>query len=925
MRLSGHCRAALVFLAVMAASAVQAAPRVVRVGVYENPPKLLAGPQGQPSGILGDLLHEVAQVEDWTLKAVPCEWERCLRLLEDGAIDLMPDVAYNESRAQRFDFHRVPALSSWSQVYRRPGVTLQSVLDLEGKRVVVLDGSVQQEHLAGLLASFGLRAELVPVKSFEEAFSMVAAGEADAVAANHFSGGGAASRHGLSATSLVFLPSKLYFAAAKGRNGDLLAAIDARLDAWQADTGSVYFQALARWGMQSAPSRVPVAFWWGLAVLLGLLALALGFLALLRREVARQTLALRASEERFRNLAENSVDWIWALDLNGRHTYSNPGVATILGCRPVDFLALDPATLVHPDDLALFGATLDAARAHRTGWRNVVIRWRHEDGSYRVLESNAEPVLDAKGELQGFQGVDRDITERVQAEQERQRLASILEATSDIVSMADPEGHPIYLNGPGRALLGVAPEGPLSEVIADAHPQWASDIILNEGLQTAIREGRWSGETAVLGPGGEEIPVAQLILSHKDPQGKLLFLSTIMRDIRASRAAELALRESEERLRLALTAASQGLYDLDLTTGDAKVSPEYATMLGHDPATFRETSAAWRDRMHPDDLPAVYRAYEDCVAGRLPEIRVEFRQRTREGGWKWILSLGRIQERAADGRPLRMLGTHTDIDAIKSAEAALRELNATLEARVAERTAELTAANHELETFAYAVSHDLRAPLRAMSGFSSALQEDHAASLPSEAKVYLEQIVLAGRKMSDLVEGLLTLARSTRGDLRMDCVDVSVLAQRHLAELAAAEPARRVSVEVEQGLTVTGDERMMASVLDNLLDNAWKYTGATAEPKIRVHACAVDGRPGFCVSDNGAGFDMAHAARLFKAFQRLHRQDEFPGIGIGLATVQRIVQRHGGQISAHGVPGQGATFSVVLPARAGQREEESTT
>ncbi|WP_439112639.1 PAS domain S-box protein [Hydrogenophaga sp.] len=925
MRLSAYCLQVFFLLALVAASAAQAAPRLVRVGVYENPPKLLAGPQGQPSGILGDLLLEVAQGETWTLEPVPCEWERCLQLLEDGAIDLMPDVAYNESRAQRFDFHRVPALASWSQVYRGPGVELQSVLDLEGKRLAVLDGSVQQEHLAGLLASFGLRAELVPVKSFEEAFSRVASGEADALAANHFSGGGVASRHGLSPTSLVFLPSKLYFATKKGRNDDLLAAIDARLDAWQADSGSVYFQALTRWGMQSAPPRVPPAFWWGLAVVLGLLALALGFLALLRREVARQTLALRGSEERFRNLAENSADWIWEHDLHGRHTYSNPGVTAILGYRVEQFLAIDAATLVHPDDLALFGSTHQKSRMNRTGWRGVVIRWRHQDGTYRVLESNAQPVLDAMGDLQGFQGVDRDITERVQAEQERQRLAAILEATSDIVGMADPEGHLTYLNGPGRAMLGIDATGPLPEVISGVHPQWANDIVLNEGLQTAIRDGRWSGETAVLGSDGEEIPVAQLILSHKDPQGKLLFLSTIMRDVRASRTAERALRESEERLRMALAAASQGLYDLDLSTGTAKVSSEYATMLGYDPATFEENSLAWRDRMHPDDQPAVSRIFDDYVAGRLPEYRVEFRQRTRSGGWKWILSLGRIQERAVDGRPLRMLGTHTDIDAIKVAEAALRELNATLEVRVAERTAELMAANQELETFAYAVSHDLRAPLRAMNGFSMALQEDHAASLSTEAKVFLEQIVLAGRKMTDLVEGLLTLARSTRGDLRVDCVDVSGLAQRHLGELATAEPARFVSVEVEQGLTLQGDERMISCVLDNLLDNAWKYTGATAQPMIRVRACAVDGLHGFCISDNGAGFDMAHAARLFKAFQRLHRQDEFPGIGIGLATVQRIVQRHGGQISAHGEPGHGATFSVVFPAKPDQREAESPT
>jgi PAS domain S-box-containing protein len=777
----------LLLLATQVMSIVQAAPRVVRVGVYENPPKLQAGPKGQPSGILGDLLVEVARLEGWTLQPVPCDWDRCLRLLEEGEIDLMPDVAYSDARAQRFDFHRVPALPSWSQVYRRPGATLQSVLDLNGKRVAVLEGSVQQEHLAGLLSSFGLRAVLVPAKSFDQAFGMVAAGEADAVAANRYSGDAAASLHGLAASSLVFLPSKLYFATDKGRNADLLADIDAQLDAWQNDADSFYFQTLARWGQQATQPRVPMAFWWGLAALLGLLLLALGFLALLRREVARQTLALRESEQRFRNLAENSVDWIWEQDPHGRHTYSNPGITAILGYRVDEFLALDAVTLVHPDDLALFAAIHKASRAEGTGWRTVLIRWRHRDGSYRVLESSAVPVFDAHGGLQGFHGVDRDITHRVQAEQERQRLASILEATSDAVGMADPDGRVTYLNTAGRAMLGIGPEGALPKAIADVHPAWAADIVLSQGLQAAIRDGHWSGESEVRGPGAEGIPVAQLILSHKDAQGKLLFFSTIMRDIRASRAAEQA----------------------------------------------------------------------------------------------------------------------------------LRELNATLEARVAERTAELTLANQELETFAYAVSHDLRAPLRAMNGYSSALQEDHAAALPSEAQRFIHHILQASRKMSDLVDGLLTLSRSTRGALRWDRVDVSALAERHLADLAAAEPARQVAVDVEPGLVVQGDERLIASVVDNLLDNAWKYTGATPQPKIRVHACELDGQPGFSVTDNGAGFDMAHADQLFKAFQRLHRQDEFPGIGIGLATAQRIVQRHGGQISAQGVPGHGATFSVVMPPRAG--------
>ena len=666
----------LVFLvAALTTAAVLAAPRQVRVGVYDNPPKIQAGPQGQPSGILGDLLVEVGRQEQWTIEPVACEWEQCLRLLETGAIDVLPDVAYNEERAQRFDFHRIPALPSWSQLYRRPDVTLQSVLDLNHKRVAVLEGSVQQRHLKGLLTSFDLKAELLPARTFDEAFALVASGQADAVAANRYSGDQAAGDHGLEATTLVFLPSQLFYATGKGQGADLLAAIDARLEAWQSDAHSFYFQTLARWGQQGTQTRVPVAFWWGLAAVVGLLVMALGFLALLRREVARQTRALR---------------------------------------------------------------------------------------------------------------------------------------------------------------------------------------------------------------------------------------------------------ESEERLRLALAAASQGLYDLDIRSGKAEISPEYATMLGHDPQTFKLTFTSWLEQLHPDDRPAVSRTFDDYVAGRRADYRVEFRQRTRDGRWKWILSMGKIQAYDGNGRPLRMLGTHTDIDAVKAAQAALLELNATLESRVAARTAELTAANQELDSFVYAVSHDLRAPLRAMIGFSGVLEEDLGPALPPEAKGHLNHIVQAGRKMSALVEGLLTLSRSARGDLQRHRVDVSALARVRLSELAAAERARPVAVSVEDGLVFQGDERLLASVVDNLLDNAWKYTGTTAQASIRVQACQEAGYSGFSVIDNGAGFDMAYTARLFKAFQRLHRQDEFPGIGIGLATVQRIVQRHGGHVTATGEPGKGAVFSVWLPQSAVVREGGET-
>ncbi|MCX7168665.1 MAG: ATP-binding protein [Rhodocyclales bacterium] len=251
----------------------------------------------------------------------------------------------------------------------------------------------------------------------------------------------------------------------------------------------------------------------------------------------------------------------------------------------------------------------------------------------------------------------------------------------------------------------------------------------------------------------------------------------------------------------------------------------------------------------------------------------------------------------------------------------LRRLNADLERRVIERTAELSAANTELESFAYAVSHDLRAPLRAMSGFSQALIEDYGNQLQGEAKVYLDQIGFASLKMGEMIDGILVLSRSTRGELRRDVIDFSALATRLLEELARGEPGRQVGGQVEAGLHATGDARMIEMVLRNLLGNAWKYTGKTEAPAIRVFLGEVDGQPGICVADNGAGFDMAHADQLFQPFHRLHRQDEFPGIGIGLATVQRIIHRHGGEIRAVAAPGAGATFCFTLPT--GTSEETS--
>jgi len=235
-----------------------------------------------------------------------------------------------------------------------------------------------------------------------------------------------------------------------------------------------------------------------------------------------------------------------------------------------------------------------------------------------------------------------------------------------------------------------------------------------------------------------------------------------------------------------------------------------------------------------------------------------------------------------------------------------------LEELVRERTAELAAANKELEAFSYSVSHDLRAPLRSIDGFSQALLEDYLDRLDERGKDYLRRVSAASRRMARLIDGVLSLSRLTRAEMRRETVDLSALARGIAADLRAAQPQRQVEIVIQEGLVGEADPRLLQVVLENLLGNAWKFTGKTPHARIEFGVTQVDGQPAYFVRDNGVGFDMAYADKLFGAFQRLHTTEEFEGDGIGLATVQRIIRRHGGRVWAEGAVGQGATFYFTL-------------
>jgi PAS domain S-box-containing protein len=388
-------------------------------------------------------------------------------------------------------------------------------------------------------------------------------------------------------------------------------------------------------------------------------------------------------------------------------------------------------------------------------------------------------------------------------------------------------------------------------------------------------------------------------------------LAAVCRDTTDRKAFEKALGDREGMLRRLVETTNVIPWEADFHTRRfTYVGPRAVERFGYPAAEWLRPGFLF-DHIHPDDRETWANIADSALrpGEAAAAYAQEYRLLARDGEAVWVYDLVNLVL-DGDGKPL-LHGFLVDVTARRQAEEEVRRLNNELEQRVVERTAQLEGANKELEAFCYSVSHDLRAPLRAIDGFGKALLEDCGDRLNAEGLDSLHRVRAASQRMGELIDDLLLLSRVSRSEMRRGPVSLSELAEEVRAALHNQAPERRVDWVIAAGLCADGDRALLQVVLENLLGNAWKYTGRHPRARIEVGSCG-EGRKVFFVRDDGAGFDPAYADKLFRPFYRLHRVDEFAGHGIGLATVQRIIHRHGGSVWAEGAVEKGATFFFTL-------------
>jgi PAS domain S-box-containing protein len=648
--------------------------------------------------------------------------------------------------------------------------------------------------------------------------------------------------------------------------------------------------------------------------------------------------ALQESEERFRLFVEGVHEYaIVLLDPQGDVVNWNAGAERVKGYKAKEIIGRSFSVFYPPEDVAagkpamILKQAAEQGRVEDNGWR---IR---ADGTRFWASVLITSLKDDAGKLRGFSKLTRDITERKHTEEallQAGALQSAIFNSANFSSIAtDANGIIQIFNVGAEHMLGYTAAEVMNKItpadISDPQEVIARAKALSLELGTQITPGFEAlvfkasrgiediYQLTYVRKDGSRFPAVVSVTALRDAQEAIIGYLLIGTDNTARKQADDALQKKEVQLKAIIENLVEGVIVSDLN-GELLLSNHAVQELyGHTgPVESRRHLGEFVDTFEiwgidgavlpRDQWPLARILRGDKLSG------VQVRIRRADSDWQRVFSYSGTLVQDAGGQPMMAVVTISDITERTRIADVIHQLNTDLERRVVERTAQMQTANQELEAFCYSVSHDLRAPLRSLDGFSQALLEDYAEKLDAQGRNYLGRIRAGSQRMGQLIDDLLNLSRLSRGEMCRELVNLSKMAHEVADELRATAPQRDAEFVIGDGLIAETDPRLLRIVLTNLFGNAWKFTAKQPHARIEFGSSGENGGKEYFMRDNGAGFDQAYSSKLFGVFQRLHAANDFPGTGIGLATVQRIIQRQGGRVWAEGKVEQGATFHFTL-------------
>ncbi len=665
--------------------------------------------------------------------------------------------------------------------------------------------------------------------------------------------------------------------------------------------------------------------------------------------------ALRRSEQRYASalLAAGTGSWEW--DTTTNKVFWSDAIEPMFGFKRGEFGGTYEAYLarVHPDDRAQVSETVQDALRNDTPYRTEHrVIW--PNGEHRWVAARGTVVRDAQGNPLRMLGVVWDVTDRKLTEQALQRVRSKLQtlydAIPDMIFLHAADGRIVAVNDNTATTTGYSREElldiPFDKLCGEGYSWEIAKPLFDQALEGRPMDFEWLSRKK----NGDEFPAEirlRRIESPTNPQVPAVM--AIARDITARKRVD-------EVINMLARSAGEVSFEYFLRECVRQLATVYQARyafvgrLVEPDKTRIQTLAVWGGPAH---VPNFDYDLEGTPCQDILDLKAEIIPRDAWKSYPKDVLLKDMGVESYFGAPLtatdgRILGIVSVLDVrpmtldpwvrpvlgvfatrlaneIERHEVLeeLKQTRANLEERVEQRTADLRAVNRELESFAYSVSHDLRAPLRTIDGFSRALEDDFGPKLGDEARHLISRVRGGAKRMGKLIDALLTLSRISRTELKPQRVDLTALARSVMEEVCDGSQPSKVDFDVAKGLSVYGDPELLRVALFNLLNNAVKYSGGRERPHIQLSSERRGDDNVFCISDNGVGFDMAYSDKLFVAFQRLHGADEFEGLGIGLATVQRVIHRHGGLIWAEAEPGKGARFYFTLANQKQGRRKQS--